>query len=373
MPPDNLRPGLYVHVPFCSGKCRYCDFFSAAAPGLVRPWLKGLKREVGFYRGFGPFDTLYFGGGTPSCLAESDLSYLFDIIFSSFEFLPEAEITIEVNPEDVGPAQAGFIMNLGVNRISLGFQSPDPARLEFLGRRHSADQAFRAVDHFRQAGCLNLGLDLIFGLPGQGVDEWRAVLDQVLPLAPEHLSCYQLTIEDRTYFGRLAKEGLLTPPDEETSRALFLASSEYLEERGYVQYEVSNFARGNDFRSRHNRKYWLGAPYLGLGPSAHSFRDGTRWWNVRSIRKYVDNLATGRPPVEEREILTLEQKKLEAILLGLRNSEGVALTDLSTSPRAVRELTRALGQGLVSLRAGRVIPSRTGLVTADRLAELLSD
>ena len=371
--PGDKVPGLYIHVPFCSGKCRYCDFYSLAAAGLIPSWLEYIKKEAELYKGFGPFNSLYFGGGTPSCLSEQELGLLFKTVRTAFDFLPDTEITLEANPEDIVPGRAEFIMSLGINRVSLGVQSTDQDRLEWLGRRHSARQAFEAAERFRAAGCQNLGLDLMYGLPGQTVQEWLRNLDKALEINPEHLSCYQLTIEGRTYFSRLAEKGELILPDEEASRDLFLASSEHLEKNGYVHYEVSNFAKGRDFLSRHNRKYWLGASYLGLGPSAHSYHNGERWWNVRSLKKYREMLAKGGSPVEETETLTPEQARLEAVFLGLRNDSGIDLSDLSPSPGAARELERILETGSGFIHQGRLVLTRKGLVMADRLADLLTE
>ena len=237
-------PGLYVHVPFCSAKCPYCDFYSLAAPGLRAAWLEGIRREITLHDARPvPFDTLYLGGGTPSQLEDDQITALMQAL-SIFPRTPEAEVTIEVNPEDVTRERAAFFLESGVNRISLGVQSLDDDELAFLGRRHTAGQAMKAAVAIREAGCDNLCLDLMYGLPGQKSDSWLATLDRALALRPEHLSCYLLSTENGTVFGRRAEQGEIMTAGEDVASGLFLATSCFLEERGYVHYEVSSFSLG---------------------------------------------------------------------------------------------------------------------------------
>lgn len=265
-------PGLYVHVPFCGSKCPYCDFLSMTSHALIPLWLEGVEKEVMFHKGRFPiFDTLYIGGGTPTLLREDSLQRLVDILFRHFVFTTDSEITIEVNPEDVTEEKAAFFRDLGFNRISLGVQSFDDRELRFLKRGHSAQQAADALETFTLAGFRNLGIDLIYGLPDQSESSWQKSLELALRFNPAHLSCYMLTIEEKTHFGQMRDEGLLIPLGEERERAFFLFTSRYLEERGFIHYEISNFAAEKRFMSRHNKKYWHRTPYLGLGPSSHSF------------------------------------------------------------------------------------------------------
>ena len=306
-------PGLYVHVPFCSAKCGYCDFYSLAAPRLMPGWLEAIRREISAYRlEYNCFETLYVGGGTPSHLPEDHLAELFGAL-GAWPLAGPAEVTLEVNPEDVTPGKIKRVLDLGVNRISLGIQSLDDRALRVLSRRHSVSDAIRAARTIRSAGCRNLGLDLIYGLPGQDLADWLSILERALELAPDHLSCYQLTLEPGTRYQKMADQGCLRLPDEETARAMFLATSSLLEDRGFEHYEVSNFARSREKRSRHNQKYWRHVPYLGLGPSAHSYQKNVRWWNVRSIRGYSRALAAGHRPVAESETLSDDQIRLEAV------------------------------------------------------------
>ena len=357
-------PGLYIHVPFCSAKCPYCDFYSLAAPSLRAAWLEGIGREIDRSGPWsGPFDTLYLGGGTPSNLDDHQITALMGVL-SHFPRTPDAEVTMEVNPEDVNRERVDFFMGLGVNRISLGVQSLDDHELAFLGRRHTAAAAWEAAQAVREAGCLNLSLDLIYGLPGQETDSWLATLKRALTLEPEHLSCYILSTEKGTVFGRRADEGKVMTAGEDVSRELFLATSRFLEERGYVQYEVSSFSLGTDLYSHHNRKYWEHVPYLGLGPAAHSFDGQKRWSNHRSVRRYCQDLAEGRAPVADREVLTASQLRLEALYLGLRTNRGADLT-LTDNAALVEDL---LARGLARVQKGRLILTRTGLLLADGLA-----
>ena len=251
----------------------------------------------------------------------------------------------------------------------------------FLKRRHTARQTLRALELIRAAGFDNLGLDLMYGLPGQTLDAWLKTLETALSFAPEHLSCYQLTIAAGetpalpTPFARLAARGELILPDEETQRDFFLLTRQFLEERGYLHYEVSNFARMEEpqagglchYCCRHNRKYWSHTPYLGLGPAAHSFRDGRRWWNFSSVGQYCAALNTGGAPVAGSETLTPEQLRLEALCLGFRTREGVALEVIRQFPGWKAVLAELQESGLVQLTAGRVAATPEGLVVADRL------
>ena len=364
-------PGLYIHVPFCSGKCPYCDFYSLAAPGLIRLWLDALVLEMERRAGsFGSFDTLYLGGGTPSHLPGDVLSELLERLQSVFTFGGQPEVTLEANPEDVTPEKIRLALAHGVNRISLGVQSLEDGALRFLGRRHSALEARRAVDVIREADCRNLSLDLMYGLPGQSETEWLDVLARTVALEPEHLSCYQLTVEPDTPFGRLARRGDMVFPGEETGRSLFLSTSRFLEDHGFIHYEVSSFSRGRSCDSRHNWKYWRHTPYLGLGPAAHSFSEGRRWWNRRSIRRYAADLASGNDPVAGAENLTAGQLALEALYLGLRTIDGIDVSLIGAHGAAV---DRWVEEGLAVRRGGRLVLTRSGLVMADHLTLALTD
>jgi putative oxygen-independent coproporphyrinogen III oxidase len=361
--------GLYVHVPFCRGKCPYCDFASGTDLALVADWLKALEQEMGFYGDFAPrFDTLYLGGGTPSLLSANELADFLAGLQGHFTFAPGTEITLEANPDDLNPQILKRYLELGINRLSLGVQSFHDRELAFLGRRHDASQAMKALGWAREAGFANLGIDLMYGLPGQTMEQWQSNLETALGFLPEHLSCYQLTVEAGTPLGRRQAEGQFQSLPEEVEREFFLFTSRFLEERGYLHYEISNFARGEACRSRHNSKYWNHTPYLGLGPAAHSYRDGGRRWNHRSLKDYCQALNAGEMPVAGEEILTPEQTRLEALYLGLRTREGVGLDLMPNMHRGQVMLQEIVKAGLAEVKENRLIPTREGLVVADRLA-----
>jgi putative oxygen-independent coproporphyrinogen III oxidase len=366
--------GLYVHTPFCRSKCPYCDFYSIKDDSLIPGYLAGLDTEARLYRDrFPACDTLYLGGGTPSWLGDAHLAELMKNLRRYFALAPDSEITLEANPDDITAHKLAVFRDLGVNRLSLGVQSFNEAELRFLGRRHPARQTLRVLDLIRAAGFTNLGLDLIYGLPGQTMAAWVKTLETALNFAPEHLSCYQLTLADDTPMGRMAAAGQVRLPDEETQREFFLLTARLLKERGYRHYEVANFAREEGFRCRHNLKYWTHLPYLGLGPAAHSFQGGRRWWNVASVENYCAALNAGRPPLAGAETLTPAQIRLETLYLGFRTQEGVSLAAIREQPHGERILRELRQAGLVRVRRHRVMATASGLVVADRLPLWFAD
>ncbi len=370
-PGRDLRAGLYVHVPFCRTKCAYCDFYSVTESGLEGQWLAAVGREAALYRDrfAGPFDSLFIGGGTPTSLSDRQIAALFEILKGELAFSPDCEVTVEANPDDVDERRLTMLKSLGCNRLSFGVQSFDDGELALLGRRHDADGAACAIEAALAAGFSNIGLDLMYGLPGQTKERWRATLERALSFGPAHLSCYQLTLEGRTPLARMVSSGKISLPGEEEVRAFFLETSRFLKAAGFIHYEVSNFALPGR-TCRHNEKYWRRVPYLGLGPSAHSFDGRTRWWNHRSLKSYIGKALAGERPVESGEALSAGQIELESLYLGLRTRRGVRLADLQEkSLPAVRELRRA---GLLRLRNGRLMPSVAGYLVADSLPALLS-
>ena len=360
--------GLYVHVPFCRSKCRYCDFYSLPSISLVPEWLRALEQEAILYRDrFASFDSLYLGGGTPSLLSTGALARLVEILAGHFDILPGAEVTLEANPNDVTPERLRRYRELGFNRISLGVQSLEDGELAFLGRRHSARQAALAMERVRASGFPAFGVDLIYGLPGQTGAAWRRTLRKTVSFAPDHISCYQLTVSRGTPLWSMQQGGLIDPLDEDQERLLFLTASEVLTGQGFVHYEVSNFARGDRYVCRHNMKYWERTPYLGLGPSAHSFQGNTRWWNHRSVRRYCRDLGGGKRPVRGSECLSDEQASLEKLALELRTKAGVSIRDLRDSEKGDRALPGLLEAGLLEVIGERAVPTREGFLVADRL------
>jgi len=387
----SAAPGLYIHIPFCKSKCPYCDFYSITSPELIPEYLNALGQEAQNYGGAGvspaqsqakacgypntpfpAFDTLYLGGGTPSLLDGAQMSALVASLRRQFDFAPDTEFTLEANPDDVTPKKLRLWRDLGVNRLSLGVQSFHEEELIFLGRRHTGRQSRAAIELIRAAGFANLGLDLMYGLPGQARETWLENLETALSFQPEHLSCYQLTVAGETpapltSFARRLAAGEFALPDEEAQRQFFLLTHQFLEERGYLHYEISNFARKEEWLCRHNRKYWDHTPYLGLGPGAHSFRAGRRWWNLPSVRQYCEALKAGRAPLAGSETLTPDQLRLESLYLGFRTREGVSLEVIRQQPRWQAVLAELSEAGLVRLDRERVAATPEGLVLADRL------
>ena len=316
--------GIYVHIPFCIKKCPYCDFYSITDQSLKQQFVKTLIKEMQMASGHSfLFDTLYFGGGTPSVLTPENIGRIIENAYGLFNISTDTEITIEVNPGTVTSEQLAEYKNIGINRINIGAQSFNDEILNFLGRIHSSNDADLTIRGARKAGFDNIGIDLIYGIPGQTKETWLSDLQMAVEFKPEHLSCYMLTYEKGTPLDRDRQQGKFKPMADFLLGELFETTIEYLAAHGYVQYEISNFAKNTSRRSRHNIKYWSFLPYIGLGPSAHSFIGHQRYWNCRSVKKYIENIKQGRLPIEEKEVLSKEQQIIENIYLGLRKTDGI--------------------------------------------------
>jgi oxygen-independent coproporphyrinogen-3 oxidase len=336
-------------------------------------FITALKKEaVPYKKAFQRFDSLYFGGGTPSLIDKKGFTEIFTALRDQFEFLPDTEITVEMNPDDVTTEKLESYRRLGVNRISLGIQSLNDKELAFLKRRHTAEGAKKALALIREQGFDNVGIDLMNGLPGQTEKRWMNTLEEALSFGPAHISCYQLTIGSKTVFGKMAQEGKLRMPSEEKQRKVFLSTSRFLQEQGFIHYEVSNFARGKKYRSRHNMKYWRHVPYLGLGPAAHSFHNNRRWWNVKSVEGYCTALEKSNKPIEGDERLSPEQLKLERLFLGFRNLDGVSIDDARNDSPCENALKKLVAAKYVEIHSGKIIPTVKGYLIADRLPLMLS-
>jgi oxygen-independent coproporphyrinogen-3 oxidase len=367
--------GLYIHIPFCLSKCAYCSFYSIKTENLIPDYLSALQKEIIFYRNkFKSFDTVYIGGGTPSLLTASQLASIFSLINKAFQIDRNAEITMEANAGDVSLTYLKSLIDMGINRLNIGIQSFDDQILEFLGRRHSAKEAKIAIDTARQAGFNNLGIDLIYGVHGQNIRSWEKNLRQAISFSPEHISCYQLTLEAKApLYKKYLSENLMLP-DENTELNFFLKTSDFLEDAGYLHYEVSNFARAENLQSRHNMKYWQHTPYLGVGAAAHSFQGNNRWWNMPSVKKYIQEVTAGNMPVEDSEELTLQQLQLETLFLGLRTKRGIDLKrykteyclDLLKDKKPI--IDALIKDKLVEFKNGFLRPTLKGLALADSLA-----
>ena len=373
---DGPLAGLYLHVPFCAQICPYCDF--AVRTGdrdRRRRFVDHLLAEIDLYAGCSAcFDTVYFGGGTPSSLEIEDLARILDRLRSRLSLADRTRVYLEANPEDVSADSAAAWRRIGIDTLSLGVQSLVPAGLSFLGRSHEVSDARDAVAAAREAGFHTVSIDLIYGLPGQSTAAWRRELDSAIELEPQHISCYQLTIHSGTRFGLLEQRGELTQLSVDNQASLFELTHRHLNAAGLQGYEVSQFAASPEHRSAHNLKYWNHTPYLGLGPAAHSFRDDRRWWNVRRTDPWQDRIKQGRSAVEGTETLDTGAMVLEALMTGLRTYAGLDLgrlrsrfgVDLIDSNLALVE--RLESEGLVALEHDHLVPTLAGLAVADGMA-----
>jgi oxygen-independent coproporphyrinogen III oxidase len=373
------NPGLYLHIPFCSAICPYCDFaVLTGGPERRRRFADHLVREISMCTDeratFESIDTIYFGGGTPSALKPEDLSRILVAARENLSVQDDAWVFFEANPEDVTLESVRAWRGLGVRFLSLGIQSFDDDALKFLGRRHTDEQARRSFEIAREAGFETISIDLIYGLPDQPFEIWRRTVEQAVELQPDHLSCYQLTIHEGTPFGFRLARGKMSEAPEETQSELFLFTHSFLKNAGYPGYEVSNFARSPEHRSRHNQKYWHHVPYLGVGPSAHSFSGTQRWWNERKLKPYEARIATGEKPVAGSEDLTRSDLALESLMLGLRTADGIDGisfrerygVDLLKNNEPLIE--RLVSDGLLKLENDVLVPTLSGLAVTDSLA-----
>jgi oxygen-independent coproporphyrinogen-3 oxidase len=325
--------GLYIHIPFCQRKCLYCDFFSISDLTQALPYLSALKQEMALASQTSlEFDTVYLGGGTPSVLDDHAVESIIADAYRYFNIRSDAEVTIEVNPGTVMLDALRRYHQAGINRLNIGIQSFDDNNLKFLGRIHSSHEAAASLDWARRAGFDNVGLDLIYGLPEQTETLWLDDLKRAVQSSPEHLSCYMLTREPGTPLDHEIAADRIRMPDEALLRTLFECTIEFLKAHGYLHYEISNFARldgkgASRWISKHNCKYWSFAPYIGLGPSAHSYLEPERYWNYPRLEDYLREIQNGNRPIAEAETLTREQMMIEAIYLGFRTAAGIDRTD----------------------------------------------
>lgn len=324
---------VYVHVPFCARRCSYCDFSIAVRPQVpVADFVHGIRQELATRVGVGDrqaplaIDTLYFGGGTPSRLGGAGVASLLDVVREQVRPAEGAEVTLEVNPEDVTAAHAAAWVAAGVNRVSLGVQSFHPNVLQWMHRVHSAEASGHAVHMLRDAGLHDISVDLIFSVPGMLERDWSRDVAMALALEPSHVSLYGLTVEPGTPLARwTARDEVREAPDEVYATE-FLHAHDALTAGGFEHYEVSNYGRPGH-HARHNSAYWSGAPYLGIGPSAHGFDGTVRRWNERAYAKWLAVVSSGADPRAGAEQLSESERVTEAVYLGLRTSRGLRMRD----------------------------------------------
>ena len=316
--------GIYIHIPFCKQRCTYCDFYTEVAPQFIPVLIDSIIRELNIrkdYLGNSQVSTIYFGGGTPSILSNEQFLLIFDAIYKLFTVAENAEITFEANPDDLTPEFLASLHELPFNRISIGIQSFDDKDLKRINRRHTSEQAEEAVKNAQKAGFGNISIDLIYGLPFQTMEAWGDQLDMALSLQIQHISAYGLTYEEGTVLWKQRENGKIEVVDDLVINEMYLLLLDKIKIKGFEAYEISNFALPG-YQSRHNSAYWKQEPYLGIGPSAHSYDVVSRQWNIASITDYIKAI-NSNSVFYEREELSLNDRYNDFIMVSLRTSEGL--------------------------------------------------
>jgi putative oxygen-independent coproporphyrinogen III oxidase len=384
LPPSALtglgtRPfGIYLHVPFCTTRCGYCDFntYTAAElgsePGASRDtWADAAIAELGLARRvLGdvdlPISTVFFGGGTPTVLEPRDLDRVLRAVDNVFGLESEAEVSTEANPESVDPRSLAELRAAGFTRISLGMQSVRPHVLDVLDRQHSPHRPIEAVAEAHDAGFDHVNLDLIYGTPGESLADWEASVRAAVDAGPDHVSAYALIVEPGTKLAARIRRGELPMPDDDDLADKYLRADDLLTGAGFRWYEVSNWAASDQARCRHNGVYWTGADWWGVGPGAHSHVRGVRWWNVKHPAAWARRLAAGESPAQAREVLDVATRRVERVLLETRLVDGLDVAVLDEVGRAATDGLAA--DGLLEpggLEAGRLVLTRRGRLLAD--------
>lgn len=318
--------GIYLHIPFCKQRCTYCDFYKEIAPANIERFVTSLMNELckrkDYLKGE-RISTIYFGGGTPSILNYSQFDNIFKTIYNNYDVDDKAEITMEANPDDLTETYLYALSPLPFNRLSIGIQSFNDDDLKKINRRHNAQQAKDAVKNARKAGFNNISIDLIYALPGQNYDDWKKQLEEAMKLDVEHISAYGLTYEKGTELWRQRNKGMIAVVDDEVTLQMYDFMLLKMKQNNYEAYEISNFSKPG-FRSQHNSSYWKFIPYLGVGPSAHSFDGDSRQWNIASVKKYLERIDSG-DIFFEKEVLSLLDLYNDYVMVALRTSEGIHL------------------------------------------------
>ena len=393
-PPDGRLPGevhidpasdfgVYLHVPFCRVRCGYCDFNTYTATELrgarQDAYADEVLREIALSKDvladrgpLRPAQTVFFGGGTPTLLPPGNLARMLDGVRAAFDLAPGAEVTVEANPDTMTDAVAQTLADAGVTRLSVGMQSAVPHVLAALDRTHDPANIATAVAAARRAG-LAVSLDLIYGAPGETLEDWRTSLETAIALRPDHVSAYALIVEEGTKLERQIRRGEVPAPDDDLQADMYELADELLGAAGYGWYEVSNWATGDAQRSRHNMSYWRGQDWWGYGPGAHSHVGGLRWWNVKHPAAYAQRMAAGQSPAAGRELPDAEARRLEAILLQSRIVDGVPVSE--ASPEGRRAVASLIADGLIDGAAaigGTVVLTRRGRLLADAVVRALT-
>jgi len=373
--------GIYIHIPFCKTFCSYCDFYSITDNSETEPFVKALMLETALQAGYlegEDIETVYFGGGTPSLLTPGQISQIISSVKKNFTLIQFPEITIEVNPDDVYEGYFKALTEAGINRISLGIQSWNDKRLKYLGRRHDSEQSEKALRLAFAEGIINVSADLIYGIPGSTTEDLKNDLEKTFAFPITHLSAYHLTIENGTHLGKMKKNKKLVETDEDTSNAMFSLLGSMCRERGFIHYEISNFAR-EGYISKHNSSYWKQIPYLGLGPSAHSFNRSSRQWNVSDVKKYIHSIDSGIVPFEREELDKLTVFN-EYVMTSLRTMWGIdlehveAFYDKELHDYLVNLSGKYIRYGLMRREKNTLVLTDQGKMISDNIiAELLME
>ncbi len=367
--------GIYIHVPFCRQACHYCDFHFSTNTKLKAQLVDAIVKEIAQRHEYLPtksISTIYFGGGTPSLLSKDEISKILDAIHSHFDVDRETEITLEANPDDITPDVLREWNSLGINRLSIGIQSFLDEQLKWMNRAHNAEEALRSVKSAQEAGINNITIDLIYGLPGLTMTEWEDELARVVDMEVPHVSAYCLTVESGTALGHWVAKGKEKPIDEEAANAQFLIMVDVFSRSGLEQYEVSNFGKVG-FYSRHNTSYWKGVPYLGLGPSAHSFDGRNRGWNLANNPAFIKAIDAGETPFTPEKLSTTDRLN-EYIMTGLRTKWGIDFQviqerfDFDFEGQYRDVIDTIVEKGWASLTDGNLVLTRKGLFRADGIA-----
>ncbi|KQV03619.1 coproporphyrinogen III oxidase [Microbacterium sp. Root322] len=385
LPIDTTVPfSAYLHIPFCTVRCGYCDFNTYTSTELrgakQEDYASTLISEIALARrvlgdagALRPMDTVFFGGGTPTLLPAGDLARMLEAVTGAFGLADGAEVTVEANPDTVTPEVASTLARAGVTRMSVGMQSAVPHVLAALDRTHRPENVRTAVAAAKDAG-LAVSVDLIYGAPGESLSDWEASLDAALVLEPDHISAYALIIEDGTKLARQIRRGEVPTPDDDLQADMYELADARLADGGFDWYEVSNWARTPDRRSRHNLAYWRGSDWWGFGPGAHSHVAGLRWWNVKHPAAYAQRLAAAESPAAGTERPDDESRTLERILLLSRIREGIAVDDVPSANRS--RVAGLMADGLIDPVAalqGRIRLTLRGRLLADAVVRELTD
>jgi oxygen-independent coproporphyrinogen III oxidase len=373
--PFETYAGVYFHIPYCKKACHYCNFHFSTSLHSKNGMVEALLKEIDITRGKNRriITSVYFGGGTPSVLLRKELRAIMDEVRKVFTFVPDAEFSFEVNPDDMTEMTVPFWKQQGFNRLSIGIQSFRDEDLEWMNRSHTAAQAMEGIALVRKAGFTNFSIDLIYGIPGLTDEAWINNIEQALALEVPHISAYALTVEPNTALGTMIEQGKKEPVDPEQQARQFIILMDMLENAGYEHYEISNFARPG-FRSKHNSSYWQGIPYFGFGPGAHSYDGYTRYWNISNNARFIDSILSNNIIPFDKEDLTEKQQLNEYIMTSLRTMEGISLDFIAEKwgmgiANQVKISSYIYGsRGMVRIEDQHIVLTREGKLFADGIA-----